>query len=134
MHLISKLLRRTGVKIPTVRYYEQMGLIGAPERSAGNQRRYLRHELERLSFIKHARDLGLPIESIRELVEHPERPCSEAHSIASEHLLAVRDRIARLRRLERELCRIEKLCDEGHVGECNVIQALADHSLCETDH
>ena len=134
---IGELSRRTGVKIPTIRYYEQMGLIEAPERSAGNQRRYFKHELERLSFIKHARDLGLSIESIRELVElskHPERPCSEAHSIASEHLLAVRDRIARLKRLERELCRIEMLCDEGHVGECNVIQALADHSLCETDH
>lgn len=134
---IGELSRRTGVKIPTIRYYEQMGLVEPPERSAGNQRRYSRNELQRLSFIKHARDLGLSIETIRELVElskHPEKPCSEAHTIAATHLTAIQDRIARLKRLEGELKRIATLCDKGHVGECHVIQALADHALCGSDH
>ena len=137
MYSIGELSRRTGVKIPTIRYYEQMGLIDPPERSAGNQRRYFSSELQRLSFIKHARDLGLPIEAIRELVEvshQPEKPCTEAHSIAAAHLVSVRDRIEKLQRLESELARIANLCDHGQVGECHVIQALADHSLCQHDH
>ncbi|WKL26959.1 MerR family transcriptional regulator [Sinorhizobium meliloti] len=77
MYTIGDLSRRTGVKIPTIRYYEQMGLLAAPERSEGNQRRYEKRELETLAFIRHARDLGLSIEAIRDLLalsEHPERP------------------------------------------------------------
>ena len=79
MLTIGELSRRTGVKIPTIRYYEQMGLMAAAERSEGNQRRYGAEERDRLSFIRHARDLGLTIEAIRELIElsaHPDRPCA----------------------------------------------------------
>ena len=53
---IGELSARTGVKVPTIRYYESRGLIAVPLRSAGNQRRYGRAELERLGFIRHARD------------------------------------------------------------------------------
>ena len=66
---IGELSRLTAVKIPTIRYYEKIGLLSEPVRSDGNQRRYPERELERLSFIRHARDLGLPITSIRELIE-----------------------------------------------------------------
>ncbi len=134
---IGEMSRRSGVKVPTIRYYEQMGLIDAPERSAGNQRRYTRKELDRLTFIRHARDLGLSLEAIRELVrlsEHPDMPCAEAHVIATAHLAAIRERIARLKRLEKELTRIEAACHADHVGDCNIIQVLADHGLCESEH
>lgn len=137
MLTIGDLSRRTGVKVPTIRYYEQMGLIEPAERSEGNQRRYSRHERERLSFIKHARDLGLRIESIKELLAlsaHPERPCEQADRIASEQLVAVRDKIEKLRRLESELERIATCCTGEHVKDCYVIQALANHNLCEGEH
>ena len=49
---IGEMARRSGVKVPTIRYYEQMGLIAAPERSSGNQRRYTKRELDRLTFIR----------------------------------------------------------------------------------
>ena len=136
MFSIGELSKRTGVKIPTIRYYEQMGLIDPPERSEGNQRRYTKDGLRRLSFIRHSRDLGFTIEDIKgllELSQHPESPCSDAHSIAVQHLKDVQGRIAKLRRLERELKRISK-CDAGHIADCAVIETLADHSLCETEH
>ncbi|MEJ6399564.1 MerR family transcriptional regulator [Yoonia sp. 208BN28-4] len=136
MFSIGQLSKRTGVKIPTIRYYEQMGLIDAPERSEGNQRRYTKEGLSRLSFIRHSRDLGFSVENIRgllELSQHPEKPCDDAHSIAVQHLKDVQDRIAKLRRLERELKRISK-CDSGNVADCAVIETLADHRLCETEH
>ena len=137
MFTIGQISRRTGVKVPTIRYYEQMGLISAPERSAGNQRRYSRSELERLGFIRHARNLGLSIEAIRDLIRlsaHPDMPCDDADRIAGEHLKLVRDRISRLKRLEKELARIASSCEAGTVKDCYVIQALSDHSLCEGDH
>ena len=138
MFSIGELSLRTGVKVPTIRYYEQMGLISAPERSAGNQRRYSRAELARLSFIRHGRDLGLSIEAIRDLVrlsENPDMACSEAHEIADAHLEAVQDRIERLTRLAGELRRIAASCrGGGMVGECHIIHALADHELCAGEH
>lgn len=137
MYSIGHLSKRTGVKIPTIRYYEQMGLIVAAGRSAGNQRQYEAAGLERLSFIRHARDLGLSIEDIRELTElsvHPEQSCSEAHQVAGRHLAEVKARIKRLKRLEKELVRIVAMPDAGHVDTCNVIGALADHGLCDGEH
>ncbi|WP_312361353.1 helix-turn-helix domain-containing protein [Ensifer sp.] len=137
MYSIGDLSRRTGVKIPTIRYYEQMGLIAAPERSEGNQRRYEKRELERLAFIRHARDLGLSIESIRDLLalsQHPESPCGEADRIAKEHLITVREKIAQLQKLERELERIVACNGDHTIGDCYVIRALADHSMCGSDH
>jgi DNA-binding transcriptional MerR regulator len=135
---IGQLSRRTGVKVPTIRYYEQMGLLAAPERTEGNQRRYGRTELERLGFIRHARDLGFSIEAISaliELQEHPDRSCGKANAIANDQLLAVRSKIRRLKRLERELARISKGCGgEGVSGDCYVLASLADHDLCETEH
>ncbi len=137
MFSIGELSRRTGVKIPTIRYYEQMGLIAAPERSPGNQRRYTSDELQRLSFIKHARDLGLTIDAIRdlaELSEDPDKPCADAHVIAGAHLTHIQEKIGRLQRLEKELQRILSRCDAVHVGDCRVIEALSDHAQCAEDH
>ena len=136
MFSIGQLSKRTGVKIPTIRYYEQMGLIDVPERSGGNQRRYTADGLSRLSFIRHSRDLGFSIEDIKgllELSQHPEKPCHDAHGIAVQHLKNVQDRIAKLRRLERELKRVSQ-CDADSVAECAVIETLADHGLCDTEH
>ncbi|MBN7774773.1 helix-turn-helix domain-containing protein [Nitratireductor aquimarinus] len=137
MWSIGELSKRVGVKVPTIRYYEETGLIEPPERSSGNQRRYGKQAMERLAFIRHARDLGLGIDAIRSLIElsgHPEKPCETADSIAREHLTEVRERIARLQRLEHELQRIVDSCDSGSVCDCYVLRALSDHSLCESEH
>lgn len=135
---IGDLSRRTGVKVPTIRYYEQMGLLDAAERSEGNQRRYEPTDLERLAFIRHARDLGLDIPAIRELIalsQHPNQPCADADRIAADHLAAVREKIEKLKKLEEELARIVSHCDGGHsIEECYVIRSLSDHGLCGGAH
>ncbi len=137
MYAIGDLSKRTGVKVPTIRYYEQMGLLDAPERSEGNQRRYERAHLERLAFVRHARDLGLTIDAIRELItlsQHRQMPCTDADRIAADHLATVRDKIARLKKLEHELERIVSHCDGHSIEDCYVIRALSDHGLCEHEH
>ncbi|MEP3279285.1 MAG: helix-turn-helix domain-containing protein [Stappiaceae bacterium] len=134
---IGELSRRTGVKIPTIRYYEQVGLIDAPERSEGNQRRYSQEGLDRLSFIRHARELGMSLEDIRELTalnQSPADACEQAHIITNRHLAFVQARIKKLKKLERELQRFASVSDACHVGECHVIQSLSDHALCEGEH
>lgn len=135
---IGDLSRRTGVKVPTIRYYEQMGLLAAAERSEGNQRRYQRSDLERLAFIRHARDLGLDISAIRELIalgDHPKQPCADADRIAAEHLAGVRRKIDKLKKLEEELQRIVSHCDGDHaIEDCYVIRSLSDHGLCDSEH
>ncbi len=134
---IGELAIRTGVKIPTIRYYEQQGLIAAPHRSSGNQRRYSAQDAKRLGFIRHARDLGLPLDAIRELLrlsEHPGEPCGDADRIAAGHLKLVREKIARLQGLERELQRIASGCNAEHVRDCYVLQSLSNHSLCADEH
>jgi DNA-binding transcriptional MerR regulator len=136
MFSIGQLSRHTGVKIPTIRYYEQMGLMDVPERSAGNQRRYSRDDLKRLSFIRHSRELGITIGDIGELLElsrHPDAPCADAHDIASRHLVHIRSKLARLKRLETDLERLSA-CDAKTLTDCSVIETLADHALCETEH
>jgi len=131
---IGSLSERTGVKVETIRYYEQVGLLPPPERSDGNQRRYGRRHVERLAFIKHSRDLGFPIEGIRTLLrlsDTPDIACDEAHAIAVRHLDDVRHKIARLRSLEAELARIAASCSGGvKARDCAVIEALADHTEC----
>ncbi len=138
MFSIGSLSKQTGVKVPTIRYYEQIGLIEPPERTEGNQRRYRKEALQRLGFIKHARELGFSIETIQALIElnnHPDRSCSEATTIAREQLCDVRERIASLTRLESELLRISNGCKgAGVVSDCYVLASLADHGHCETQH
>jgi DNA-binding transcriptional MerR regulator len=134
---IGDLARQTGVKVPTIRYYEQRSLLDAPLRSAGNQRRYGQAELERLRFIRHARDLGFSLGAISALIElqdHPDRSCATATRIAQDQLDAVRQKIRRLHALEAELARITECCTGAGVSrDCHVLASLADHSLYD-DH
>ena len=74
------------------------------------------------------------IHSLIDLAEHPERDCAEADSIASRHLAAVETKIARLERLRGELARMISHCRGGSVSTCRIIEGLADHDLCSTEH
>jgi DNA-binding transcriptional MerR regulator len=134
MMSIGELSRRTSVKVPTIRYYEQVGLMPMPPRTEGKQRRYGASEVSRLNFIRHARELGFEVEAIRELLalsEKPDHSCAEADHIARRHMVEVERRIAQLTALRAELQRMVEECSHGRVGECRVIQVLADHGQCE---
>ena len=137
MLTIGNLAVRTGAKVQTIRYYEQIGLLPEPGRSAGGQRRYALADLDRLSFIRHARQLGFSLEAIRDLLDlsdHPNRPCADADAIAERQLQQVEQRIARLEALRLELARMVEDCKGGHAGQCRVLEVLRDHSECLTNH
>ena len=71
---IGQLAERTGCKVQTIRYYEQIALMPKAARTAGNQRRYGRWHLERLAFVRHSRELGFSLEAIRELLSLVDNP------------------------------------------------------------
>lgn len=128
---IGHLARETGCKAQTVRYYEEIGLLPAPRRSAGNQRVCDKVHRERLAFIRHARELGFPLGAVRELLamgDRPEQSCARADRIASAHLRDVEHKIERLVALRAELQRMIRSCRRGRIAECRVIEVLADHS------
>lgn len=128
---IGELARRTQVKVPTIRYYEQIGLLAPPPRTEGQQRRYDKKSIARLAFIRHARELGFNIEAIRALLslqDNPDQSCSVADRIASVRLAEVEERIASLSALRTELQRMLEECACGRVAECRVIETLANSS------
>ncbi len=137
MLTIGKLGQASGVKVPTIRYYEEIGLLPEAERSAGNQRLYTRRAQQRLTFIRHARELGFPLDAIRDLLslsDRPDQSCAAADAIASVQLAAIEARIARLTALKAELERMLVQCAGGVIADCRVIEVLGDHAKCHTDH
>ena len=134
---IGELASETGVKVPTIRYYEGIGLIDAPPRTEGNQRRYDPSALERLKFIAHARSMGFPMQSLRAMLRiagHKDAPCADLDELVRGRLVEVDERIARLTALRGELSGMLESHHHGTVGECRVVEVLSDHDRCATEH
>ncbi len=128
-HTIGEASRLTGIKVPTIRYYEGIGLLRAPARTEGKQRRYRAADVARLNFIRHARDLGFEIVDIAELLalsEGPDQSCEKVDEITRRHLAEVERRIAQLSALRGELMRMVDECSHGRVGDCRVIETLSE--------
>ena len=129
MITIGALSQRTGVNIETIRYYERIKLIPPPPRTESGRRLYGADDVRRLTFIRHARDLGFDIAAIKTMLalqEVPEASCEQVSRIAADQLEAVESRIRRLLGLRTELTRMIKECDNGKVANCRIIEVLAD--------
>ena len=134
---IGELSKRTGVKPTTIRWYEAEGWLPPPIRTEGGHRSYGDAHIRRLGFLRHARELGFSMEDVRSLLDLGDRPgddCGAVHAIAASHIEEVDRRIRRLLALRAELERMASHCLGGHIGECRIIEALADfeHGHCST--
>lgn len=128
-YAIGELSAMAGTGVPTIRYYERIGLMPTAPRTTGNQRRYDDGHVARLRFIRHARDLGFGQDSVRELLQlkdRPEQSCEAADALARRHLEAVDQRIAHLQALRQELQRMIDACAGGAVSDCRIIESLAE--------
>ena len=111
----------------TIRYYEQVGLLPEPRRSAGGHRVYGPEHLRRLAFIRKGRELGFPLDAVRsllDLVERKEEPCATVDAITETHLAEVRAKIADLKSLEGILQGLLRRCGHTTVCECEILGAL----------
>lgn len=123
---IGALSRRSGVHIETIRYYERIGLIGEATRSAGGQRLYGPQHLERLRFVRRARELGFSIGAIRELIGLVEGggSCEAFRDAALRHAADVRTKIDDLCRIETVLTEAASRCEGASAPRCPVVEAL----------
>ena len=123
----AELARRTGANFETVRYYEKVGLLPPPPRTASGYRSYDDTHERRLSFVLRARELGFSLDEIRALLrlaDEREQPCTEASRLAASHLAEVRAKIADLRRMERVLKDVVARCGDGTRPDCPLIETL----------
>ena len=129
---IGLVARRTGATVPTVRYYEDIGLLPPAARTEAGQRSYDETTIRRLVFIRRCRDFGFSIEQVRELVglvDEPDRPCAEVRDIAAVHLAQVRQKLEELKSLEASLnafvCSCDTACSGGPAVDCTILEDLA---------
>jgi MerR family mercuric resistance operon transcriptional regulator len=123
----AELARRTGSNLETVRYYEKVGLLPEPPRTAGGYRSYDTTHEHRLRFVLRARELGFSLDEIRallRLVDERDQPCAEARVVAATHLRDVRSKITDLKRMERVLKNVVAQCGDGTLPECPLIETL----------
>jgi len=126
--LIGDVADRTGVSAPTIRYYESIGLLAPPPRSATGYRRYTETTVEELRFIKKAQSLGFSLEEIGEILKLSragDTPCSHVLDLSRRHLRAVEDRIQQLTRfrdqLAGELAKWDGTREPTSRGLCQII-------------
>ena len=133
MHAIPKnlsrgtLAQRSGVNSETVRYYEKIALLPAPDRSAGGHRVYQEDDLQRLCFIRRCREMGFSLEEIRgllSLVDGQQVSCERVKNIADEHLRDIQTKISDLKKMERTLRTLSASCSGDDVPECPIIESL----------
>ncbi|MES2785756.1 MAG: helix-turn-helix domain-containing protein [Pseudomonadota bacterium] len=135
---IGALARQAACTVPTIRYYEEIGLLPAAARSDAGQRLYGEPALRRLSFIRRVRGFNFSIEQVRELVslvDEPNRPCVEVRDIAAGHLREVHRKLAELKELESTLSSFVNSCNTACAGgaamDCTILEDLAVPQLTQ---
>jgi DNA-binding transcriptional MerR regulator len=130
---IGQLSTATGVKVVTIRYYEQIKLMPAPMRTEGNYRAYNRGHLHRLQFIRRCRDLGFTLDQLRDLLHlstQAGQECARVDRITENHLKEIERKIADLQTLAGELRRLKKRCSgKGIIADCRILEALSPATL-----
>lgn len=129
---IGELAVRSGCLVETIRYYERIGLLTPPERSANNYRSYNETHSERLSFIRHCRALDMSIDEVRILLnfrEHPEQECAGVNQLLDKHIAQVLERIEALSALESQLRELRGRCVVSDRSDsCAILRALGTDS------
>lgn len=120
--LIGDASKRTGVSTPTIRSYEEIGLLPAPARSGAGYRRYTETTVAELLFIRKAQALGFSLDEIGEILQlsrSGQVPCAHVLSLAHQHLAAVDERIRQLRAFRRQLAAgVAKWDTQGAAARC----------------
>jgi len=128
---LGELARLTGTKVETIRYYERIGVLQAPARTGANNRAYAKSDVERLSFVRRARELGVTLDQVRALLrlsDDREQSCAEVDRLAVTQLAEVDRRIADLRMLRQELSDLIGQCRHGTIADCRIIEVLGGAS------
>lgn len=125
---IGELAAATGCHFETIRYYEKVGLLPKPQRTASGYRDYRPGDIARVRFITRGRALGFSLDEIGSLLhlsESPNLACGDVDALARQHLAEVREKLAQLQRMEAELVATIERCRGGQRATCAVLESLA---------
>lgn len=125
---IGKLARAGGLAVDTVRYYERVGLLAKPARSASGYRQYPLEAVVRLQFIRQAKELGFTLAEIRELLAlrlGPGNSCAEVRARVRAKIADIEHRLGRLEAIKRTLARLAASCPgRGPLAKCPILDAF----------
>lgn len=128
----GKLATQTGCNIETIRYYETIGLLPAPARTASGYRAYSDEHLRRLNFIQRARSLGFSSEQTQGLLDLTEaegnKTRADVKSLTEAHIDEISQKIKDLQKIKKRLRQISSFCDgsEKSASTCPILESLFD--------
>ncbi len=128
---IGEISKRTGIAVTTLRYYEQVGMLPAPERLESGYRLYDRRHLERITFLKNTRKLGFSQQRIKALVallENPNRTSKKVKAAVQSHLEEIREKRRLIQNIENQLNQIIAKCDGGEKSDCPILETLLEET------
>lgn len=128
----GKLASETGCNIETIRYYESIGLLPAPERTRSGYRNYSEDHLRRLNFIQRAKALGFSSEKVQDLLALTDSGCfhtrADVKSLTETHIEEIAAKIRDLQKIKRRLSQISSFCDgsDESAATCPILESLFD--------
>lgn len=134
---IGQLARAADVGVETIRFYERQGLLAQPPRRRAGYRQYPRDAVQRVRFIRRAKDLGFTLNEIRELLSlrvDPDRTCADVRAMARAKVSVIEAKVAELERMKRALDRLARVCrGSGPTSECPILDLLDQEGASDAD-
>ena len=132
---IGQLAKQSGISVDTIRYYEKIGLLQTPKRTAGNYRYYSKPMLAELLFLKHCRELGITLQDIQKLKDlstGPTQTCIAVDQLIDQYLVDVSERIKNLEHLKQDLTHLKLQCSQHKtIEQCGILKELHQPLECE---
>ena len=124
---IGELAERAGCDVQTVGFYEREGLLEEPARDGSGYRRYDERHATRLAFVRHCRSLDLPLPEVRLLLDfaaQPSQSCAQVNELLDQHISLVKQRLAALKALEKQLLALRRTCDGDSSYPCAILESF----------
>ena len=128
---IGELAEHAGCDVQTVRFYEREGLLEEPARDESGYRRYDERHAAKLAFVRHCRSLDLPLSEVRQLLDFAARPsqsCVQVNDLLDGHIVLVKQRLAALKTLEKQLVALRRSCDGDTSHPCAILESFMEIS------
>lgn len=123
---IGKLADLAGVNIETIRYYQRRGLLDAPPKPLGGQRRYAVEQAKRIRFIKRAQALGFTLDEVSALLSLDSAcGCTQTRALADHKRALIEQKMTDLAAMRQALSGLIQQCDAGGGAPCPIIDVLA---------
>lgn len=125
---IGEAAARSGVPAKTIRYYEDIALIGSADRNANGYRSYSEDDIHTLRFVARARSLGFTVAQCRDLLalyRDRARSSSDVKAIAEMHMAEIDEKINSLRLMRETLATLTRKCHGDERPDCPIIEELA---------